>query len=590
MEGLLVRWHRDLPNAHTPDPQQHRLVIKPMLDELVGDVRSKVLVLAVAVGLVLLIACLNVANLLLARAEARQREIAVRTALGAQRRRLIRQFLTESVVLSLLGGVLGLLLALAGVRAIVALNAASIPRIETVGVDGRVIGFTLGLSVLTGLLFGLAPALHARSATFFAVLKEGGQRGTAGTASQMFRRFLVVAEIAVASLLVIGAGLLIKSFWVLQQVRPGFDAQNVLSLQLSLPQASYPEQTQPADFYHKLAAQVAALPGVEGAATVSGLPPKRDVNANDVMFESIPANPNGPPQNVDYWQFVSRDYFKTLRIPIVAGRAFNAGDAHGTAGVVLINEAMAKVFWPDRSPLGDRVRVPGPPPSSDPAASGPPWLTIVGIVADVKQGGLDQKTGTELYFLQDQAPETTGGGVRTMYLVARTQRDPLSLAADVRREIHRLDPSLPVSQVRPMETVLFDSVARPRFVMVLVLLFAAVALILAAVGTYGVLSYAVAQRTREIGVRMALGAQIGQVLRMILGQGALLAGIGLLLGVVGAVGLRKVLASLLFGVTPTDPLIFAAVVALLALVSFVACYFPARRAARVDPLIALRYE
>jgi predicted permease len=585
LQGLLVRWKREMPQEHTPDPERHRLVIKPLLDDIVGDVRPKILVLAFAVGLVLLIACLNVANLLLARAEARQREIAIRTALGAPRRRLIRQFLTESVLLSVLGGVFGLLLAVVGVRAIVALNADSIPRVESIGVDGRAVAFTLALSVITGLLFGLAPALHARGGSFFTVLREGAQRGTAGRASQWFRRVLVVAEIALASLLVIGAGLLIKSFWVLQQVSPGFEPQNVLSLQISLPRSSYPDDHQAADFYRKLTAQVGTLPGVESIAAVSGLPPKRDVNANDTEFESIKPTKDGPPQNVDYWQFVTRDYFKTLRIRLIAGRTFSSGDDRGTPGAVVINQTMAKVFWPSRSPLGDRVRVP-----SGPGGPESPWLTVVGVVADVKQGGLDQKTGTEMYFLEDQAAESAGGVARTMYLVARTQRDPLSLAGSVRGIVRGLDPSLPVDQVRPMEKVLFDSVGRPRFIMILVMLFAAVALVLAAVGTYGVLSYAVAQRTREIGVRMALGAQIGQVLGMILVQGARLAGLGLLLGVAGAVALRRVLASLLFGVTPTDPLIYVAVVTLLALVSFLACLFPAQRAARVDPLTALHSE
>lgn len=561
------------------------MVIKPLLDDLVGDVRPKVLMLAFAVGLVLLIACLNVANLLLARAESRQREIAIRTALGAPRPRLIRQFLTESVLLSILGGVCGLLLAVVGVRAIVALNADSIPRVESVGVDGRVVAFTLVLSLLTGLLFGLAPALHARGSSFFTVLREGAQRGTAGRVSQWFRRGLVVAEIALASLLVIGAGLLIKSFWVLQQVSPGFDPQSVLSLQVSLPRAAYPEDHQVIDFYRKLTAQAASLPGIESVAAAAGLPPKRDVNANDTEFESIKPTKEGPPQNVDYWQFVSRDYFKTMRIRLAAGRTFTPGDDRGTPGVVVINQTMAKVFWPTRSPLGDRVRVP-----SGPGGPESPWLTVVGVVADVKQGGLDQKTGTELYFLEDQAEEAAYGAARTMYLVARTRNDPMSQAAAVRAAIRSLDPSLPVSEVRPMEKVLFDSVGRPRFLMVLVMLFAAVALVLAAVGTYGVLSYAVEQRTREIGVRMALGAQMNQVLGMILTQGALLAGLGLFLGVAGAIALRSVLASLLFGVTPTDPLIFAAVVALLALVSFLACLLPAQRAARVDPLVALRSE
>ncbi|HEX3526758.1 MAG TPA: ABC transporter permease [Thermoanaerobaculia bacterium] len=589
LQGLLVRWKQERPQGHSLDPEQHRLVIKPLLDDLVGDVRPKVVMLAFAVGLVLLIACLNVANLLLARAESRQREIAIRTALGAPRRRLIRQFLTESVLLSVLGGVCGLLLAVAGVRAMVALNADSIPRVESIGVDGRVVAFTLALAVLTGLLFGLAPALHARGGSFFTVLREGAQRGTAGRLSQWFRRGLVVAEIALASLLVIGAGLLLKSFWVLQQVNPGFEPRNVLSMQISLPRASYPDDPQVAGFYRKLTAQAASLPGVESVAAVAGLPPKRDVNANDTEFESIKPTKDGPPQNVDYWQFVTRDYFKTMRIRLIAGRTFTTGDDRGTPGVVVINQTMAKVFWPTRSPLGDRVRVP-----SGPGGPQSPWLTVVGVVADVKQGGLDQKTGTELYFLEDQAGETAGGAARTMYLVARTvarkQGDPMSLAAALRETIRGLDPSLPVAQVRPMDKVLFDSVGRPRFIMILVMLFAAVALVLAAVGTYGVLSYAVEQRTREIGVRMALGAQVGEVLGMILAQGALLAGVGLLLGVAGAVALRSVLASLLFGVTPTDPLIFAVVVALLALVSFVACFFPAQRAARVDPLVALRSE
>jgi len=585
LQGLLVRWKQEMPKDHTPDPERHRLVIQPLLDDLVGDVRPKVLMLAFAVGLVLLIACLNVANLLLARAESRQREIAIRTALGAPRPRLIRQFLTESVLLSVLGGVCGLVLAVAGVRAIVALNADSIPRVESIGVDARVVAYTLALSLLTGFLFGLAPALHARGSSFFTVLREGAQRGTAGRVSQWFRRGLVVAEIALASLLVIGAGLLLKSFWVLQQVNPGFDPQNVLSMQVSLPRATYPEDHQVEDFYRKLAAQVATLPGVESVAAVSGLPPKREVNANDTEFESIKPTKDGPPQNVDYWQFVSRDYFKTMRIRLVAGRTFSPGDDRGTPGVVLINQTMAKVFWPTRSPLGDRVRAP-----SGPGGPQSPWLTVIGIVADVKQGGLDQKTGTELYFLQDQAEETAGGAARTMYLVARTRSDPMGQAAAVRSAIRGLDASLPVSEVNSMEKVLFDSVGRSRFIMVLVMLFAAVALVLAAVGTYGVLSYAVEQRTREIGVRMALGAQVGQVLGMILTQGAILAGLGLFLGVVGAVALRSVLASLLFGVTPTDPLIFAAVVALLALVSFMACLLPAQRAARVDPLVALRSE
>ncbi len=582
--GLLARWQKEFPDNHSPRPNDHPLVIKPLLEDLVGDVRPRVVMLAVAVGLVLLIACLNVANLLLARAEGRQREIAIRTALGAARGRLLQQFLTESVLLSLCGGVLGLLLAVWGVKAIVALNAASIPRVESIGVDARAVGFTLAISLLTGLLFGLAPALHVRGAAFFASLKEGGARSTAGLVAQWFRSGLVVVEITLATLLVIGAGLLLKSFWMLQEVNPGFEAGGVLTFRVALPDATYPEDPKVIAFWRDLTARLAALPGAEGAAAMTGLPPKRDVNANDTEFEGVPGPPEGPIQNVDYWQFVTRDYFRTMKIPLISGRIFGPTDAQGSPGVVVVNQTLANVFWPHQNPLGKRLRGPGP----DDAPL--PWLTVIGVVADVKQGGLDQKTGTELYFLQDQTAQTVGFSADTMNVVVRTQRDPLALAGMVRQEVRRMDPALPLAGMRPMDDVLFESIASPRLLMVLVMLFAAVALVLAAIGTYGVLSYAVEQRTREIGIRMALGAQVGQVLRMILSQGAVLVGIGLALGVLGALALQKVLASLLFGVAPTDPLIFGLVVALLALVSLLACWWPARRAARVDPLVALRYE
>jgi predicted permease len=584
MEGFLSRWKQELPDEHTPDPKRHRLVIQPFLDDLVGDVRPKIQLLMGAVGLVLLIACANVANLLLARAEARQKEIAVRTALGADRGRLVRQFLTESVVLSLLGGVLGLVLAYWGVRVIVAANLDSIPRVDEIGLDGRALLFTLGISLLTGFLFGLAPALHARTGAFFASLKEGGQRTTASASRQLLRRSLVVAEVALAAMLVIGGGLLIRSFWLLTQVDPGFDPKGILSLQIALPDATYPEDNQVNAFYTRLVDRLQQIPGVEAAAAVSGLPPNRPVNANDTEFEGVPEPPNGPIHNVDYWQFVTRDYFRTLDIPVLAGRVFSNSDAKGTPGVVVVNQTLANLFWPGQSPLGRRVKAPGGPSAEA------PWLTVVGVVKDVKQGGLDKKTGTEMYFLADQAPDTVGGAPDTMYLMLRTAGDPLALVSPVRDEIRRLDPALPLADVRPMDQVVFESVAQPRFVAFMVLVFAVVALALAAIGTYGVLAYTVEQRTREIGVRMALGAQARQVLRMILAQGAWLVGLGLLLGVAGALLLRKVLASVLFGVTPTDPMILGAVVLVLSFVSFLACYLPARRATRVDPLVALRNE
>jgi predicted permease len=582
MAGLVARWKKEVPKSHTPDPERHPFVVQPLLDDLVGGIRPKIHLLLGAVGLVLLIACVNVANLLLARAEARQKEVAVRTALGAPRGRLVRQFLTESVVLSLLGGGLGLLLALAGVKAIVAANLESIPRVDEIHLDGRSILFTIAVSVLTGLLFGLAPALHARTGTFFASLKEGGQRTTAGSGRQWLRRVLVVTEIAFAAMLVIGGGLLIRSFWLLQKVDPGFDPGGLLSLQVSLPKAVYDKPEQVIGFYQRLLDRTSRLPGVEGAAVASGLPPDRPVDANDMVFESIPRTPDGPIQNADYWQLVSRDYFKTMNIRLVEGRLFAPTDAKGSPGVVVINQTMAKLFWPNRSPLGQRIK-----PDGDDKA---PWQTVVGVVADVKQGGLDRKTGTEVYYLADQAQENLGGVERTMYLLLRTQKDPMTLAGPARSEIRRLDPTLPVSEVRPMSRVVYSSVAQPRFIAFLVVIFAVVALTLAAVGTYGVLAYTVELRTQEIGVRMALGAQAIQVLRMILTQGAWLVGSGLLLGVAGALALRRALASVLFGVAPTDPGIFAFVLMVLSLVGLLACYLPAQRAMRTDPLVALRRE
>jgi putative ABC transport system permease protein len=583
MAGLLARWDREMPEEHTPDPQRHRLIVQPLLDDLVGGVRPKIRLLLGAVGLVLLIACVNVANLLLARAEARQKEIAIRTALGAARGRLLRQFLTESVLLALIGGALGVLLAVWGVKAIVAANLESLPRVDEIGLDGRSLLFTFGISLLTGVLFGLAPALHARAGAFFASLKEGGQRATAGAGRQWLRRVLVVLEVAFAATLVIGGGLLIRSFWLLQRVDPGFEPEGILSLQVSLPDATYDKPEQVTGFYQRLLERASQLPGVEKAAAMSGLPPNRPVNANDMELEGIPQTPEGPLQNADYWQFVTRDYFGTMGIRVVEGHPFEAGDAKGSTPVVLVNQTMAKIFWPNASPIGRRIRAPSRDGSS-------PWLTIKGIVADVKQGGLDQKTGTEVYFLHDQSQETIGGVPDTMYLVLRTRRDPMSLVNGVRTEIRRLDPTLPVADVRRMEQVVYESVAQPRFVAFLVLIFSLVALTLAAVGTYGVLAYMVELRTREIGVRMALGAQAREVLRMVLAQGAWLVGTGLVLGVGGAIALRRVLASVLFGVAPTDPVIFAVVFLVLALVGLVACYLPARRATRVDPLVALRQE
>jgi predicted permease len=583
MAGLLRRW-QDVAGAgkHAPDPDTHPLVIVPLLDDLVGEARPALRLLWGAVGFVLLIACANVANLQLARAEGRQREIAVRAAVGAGHRRLLRQFLTESLLLALLGDGLGLLLAVWGVRALVATHPGGIPRLAEVGLEPRSLIFTFLVSVLSGVAFGLAPALHARAGAFVGALKEGGLRATAGSGRQRLRRGLVVAEVTLAAMLVIGGGLLIRSFWQLQLVDPGFRPRGLLTMEVSLPEASYPGPAPVAAFVDRLSERLAALPGVESAAVISGLPPRRELDANDMVLEGVPKDPKGPRHNADFWQFATRDVFRTLRIPLVAGRFFTAQDGAQGSGVAVINERMAHTFWPGQDPVGRRIKSYGRDAR---------WLTIVGVAHDVKQQGLDQKTGTEVYFLVSQVPANrVDDPPSTFHVVLRTARDPLLLAGPAQAAIHGLDPSLPVAHVETMDRVVGRSMARLRFVTLLVLLFAAVALVLAAVGTYGVLAQSVEQRTREIGVRMALGAEVGGILAMVLRQGLGLAAAGLVLGLSLALALRRVLASLLFGVSPADPATFTGVAALLALVAAAACYLPARRAAAIAPAVALRHE
>jgi len=586
MAALMTRWQEEFPDTHTPNPETHAFKIEPLKEEMVGEVRPAMLLLLGAVGLVLLIACANVANLLLARAETRQREIAIRTALGAHHGRLIRQFLTESVLLALVGGVLGLGFAFWGLKALLAAYPESVPRIGGIGVDGRVLAFTLAASLLTGLVFGLAPALHARTRAFFNALREG-TRSSGGRRRHWFRRALVVAEVALAAVLVVGAGLLLKSFWTLLQVDPGFRADGVLSCQIELPQASYPEPVQVASFYDRLIVRLESLPGVESAAAAAGLPPRRSVNANDTEFEGLAQDDEGPAHNVDYYQYVSPGYFATMEIPVLQGRGFAETDAADGPAVVVVNQTLAETFWPGENPVGRRLRRGwyNNVPEID-----EPWHTVVGVVADVKQGGMDQEVGTELYFLARQMPATVQQAPRTMNLLLRTDGDPWALAPTVRAEVGRMDPSLPVADLRPMETVVADSMVRPRFISLLVGLFAGLALALAAVGTYGVLSYAVEERRYEMGVRMALGARGSSVLLLVLRQGMGLVIAGLAVGVGLALLLREVLANQLYGVEPTDPVTYAVVAAVLMLVALVACLIPAGRAMRTNPVVALKAE
>jgi putative ABC transport system permease protein len=573
---LHTRWE-EAGLGHSPSADGHPIGLEPLQEEVVGDVRPALLVLLGAVGFVLLIACANVGNLLLARAEARQKEIAVRTALGAARGRLAQQFLTESVVLSLVGGLVGLALGSLGVKALLAGYPDSIPRANEIALDGVVLLFTVGVSVVAGLVFGLAPLLHLTVKDLSSSLQDGSQRTTAGAARLILRRGLVASELAMAVILVIGAGLMLRSFSALQQVDPGFQVDNLLSFNIS---TTFTTGTEEAQFLEDLRTQLAGLPGVTAVAGMSGLPPNRRLNANTMEFEGVEQTPDGPPHNVDFWQFVSDDYFTTMGIPVMEGRAFARQDVDGSLPVVMVNETMARTFWPGESAIGRRVRSPG----------SPNWLTVIGVVKDVKQQGMDQETGTELYYYNPQVTALFNFAFGTMNFVARTTVPPLSLARSVRETVWALDPTLPVADVLPMERVIFDSVARPRFLTLLLLTFGTVALTLAALGTYGVMSYTVAERTQEMGIRITLGAQSGEVIKLVLRQGLIVAGIGLVIGTAGAVGLTKVMSSILFGVSATDVATFAAVPLILLVVATVACLVPAVRATQVEPVTVLKAQ
>ena len=565
---------------HTPTTTKHRLRYDDLQKDIVGSIGTALVVLQAAVALVLLIACANMANLLLMRAETRHKELAVRAALGAGRARLMRQFLAESFVLSFAGATAGVALAFWGLHALVAANSGSIPRAASVALDGRVLLFTLLLAVVTGFLFGLAPLLHLSTNSIGLTLRDAGSRTTAGAARNRVRRALVIAEMAFAVMLVVGAGLLLRSFWNLMRVDSGFDRRNLTTFNVVLPSATYKDSTRRVAFFSNLMAQLAAVPGVQGVAAMSGLPPRRQVNANDTAIEGYVPTPNGPAQNVDYYQYVTPSYVSTMGIPVVEGRSFGPADGPLSTPVAMINQTMAKLFYGKTSPIGRRVQPGG---SKN-------WFTIVGVLKDVKQGGVDSRTGSELYMDYEQAPAALGFAPRNMNVVVRSPLEPASLAATVRRTVSALDPTLPVVKFRTMEDVFSDSISRPRFLAQLLGIFAAVALALAAIGTYGVLAYSVTVRRRELGIRMALGSSQQGLLSLVLGQGMALAVVGLVAGLLGAFAVTRLAASLLFGVKPADPITFVGVAAFMLAVAFVACLVPARRATRVDPLIALRTE
>jgi putative ABC transport system permease protein len=546
------------------------------LSELVvGDIRLALWILMGIVGLVLLIACANVANLLLARAADRQKEMAIRTALGAGRRRVIRQLLTESALLALIGGAIGLLLAWLGINALVKVNQVQIPRASEIGVDWRALAFTLGVSLLTGFVFGLVPALQISKADLHETLKEGGRTGSSG-ARAWVRNTLVVLEMALALVVLVSAGLLVRSFWRVQQVNPGFAPQNTLAMSLVLPATKYKEPVQRVNFYKEALQRIRALPGVQSAGATSILPLSGNNSSGSFQIEGrvTPQGQSSP--HGDRWA-ATTDYFSTMRIPIIRGRFFDDRDTMESQPVAIIDETMARKYWPDEDPMGKRITF----QSRD---NKPIWREIVGVVGHVKHKGLEGESRVQYYMPHSQTQNAF------MSLVVRASGDPTSLTGAVRGAISGLDKDLPVFRVKTMEQFVSESMAQRRFAMALVGIFAAVALALACVGLYGVLSYSITQRLREIGIRMALGASGADVLRLVVGQGMLLALAGVALGSVAAFLLTRVMANLLFAVTAGDPLTFVTIAALLTLVALVACFAPARRATKVDPIVALRYE
>ena len=560
--------------------------------EIVGDVKTPLLIFFGAVAFILLIACANVANLMLSRASARQREIAVRVALGASRGRLVRQMLAESMVLALIGGAVGLLLALWGIESIsLAAKQMSTPRAQSIGLDARVLLFTFGASVLTGLIFGSLPALQASKPDLNDALKEGG-RSAGSRRRNRTRNLLVVAETALAFVLLAGAGLLINSFLKLRAVEPGLRPDNVLTMNISLPRQKYVQPEQVISFHRELLERVAAVPGVERCGTVTALPYGGSTNSFGYTVES----PVSGDQAVSIIsQLASADFFRSIGIPIVNGREFNQLDVDGAPAVVIVSDSLAKRYWPNQDPLGRRIKWGN-------KEFGSPWMTVVGVVGDVRQRGLETEPRPTLYVpnLQLGEPIKTRVGVtlrelmatdaRSIELVARTTPGVTGIVNAVREAVWAVDPNQPVTRVKTMEQVLADTMVVQRFSTWLLGVFAGIALVLAAAGIYGVISYSVSQRTHEIGIRMALGAEQRDVLKLVLGQGMIPALIGLAIGVVGAVGLTRLMATLLFNVSPTDPITFGVIGVLLVIVAVAACYLPARRAARVDPMEALRCE
>ncbi len=580
LTDIVIRWADESAGAgHTPTPDQHPMAMEQLQEEVVADVRPALLVLLGAVGFVLLIACANVGNLLLVRAEDRQKEVAVRVALGAGRGRLMRQFLTEGVVLSVAGALVGLAIAWVSLSVLKAASPGDVPRLAEIDLDGTVLAVTSGIAIAVGVFFGFAPARHIMFGALAGALKDGGLRTTDTAGKRGLRSLLVVSEMALALVLAVGAGLMLRSFETLNSVDPGFDTDGLLTFQLYLPPTSYPGAPEAMAFYARLEESMEARPEFEGVAFTSSLPPQQPLSANTTEIEAVVIDPNDPNAqlpNIDYWTTVSTDFVETLGLQVLAGRALTPADGVDGTPVIMINRTMAEKYFPDQSAIGQRVR----PCCGDPIV----WWEVIGVIEDLKQDGLANPSGTELYISHPQR------GNRTMWVTARTRGDAAAATGAAREAVWALDPSLPLAQLQPMNEVVGDVLARSRFLTGLMATFAGLALLLAAVGTYGVMSYSVAQRGRELGIRMAMGAEPGAVQRLVLGQGLKVAAVGLVVGMAGAWALTGLMESLLFNVDVRDPWAFVIGPALLSLVAIAACWIPAHRATRVDPVKVLRQE
>ena len=561
-----------------PDTNTHKgIMIESALNAIVGDVRPALLILLGAVACVLLIACANVANLLLARATSRHKEMAIRSALGANRLRVIRQLLTESILLSIVGGAVGLLLAVWWSDLLIALGKEDIPRAVQIGLDWRVLAFTAGISLLTGLVFGLVPALHASKTELTESLKEGGRSGSSGARRNLMRSALVVSELAIAVVLLIGAGLLIQSLWRLQGVESGMNPHNVLTFNVSLSDVKYPSEKQ-SQYFQQLRTKLASLPGVESAS--GGLPLPLSGDRFSISFE-IDGRPVAKKDQPSADVFVTDvDYFRTMGIPVLKGRDFNEFDQHKTAQVIIVTEQFAKQFFPGEDPVGKRIK-PGISTFDNEKST---MREIIGVVGDVRSRSLNTPPKPAYYLPETQVP------FNQLAMVIRTKGDPHALITAATKEVASLDKDIPVFMVKTMDEYLASSVAAPRFNTTLLSIFASVALVLTIVGLYGVMSYSVAQRTNEIGIRLALGAQTRSVMALIVKQGLMLVLIGLAIGLPVAFGLMRLISGLVFGVTTKDPLTFIAAAVVLSIVGLLACYIPALRATRVDPIEALRCE